>query len=240
VVATVVLSCVAAPLVEEVLFRGLLLESQRVRGTAAAIWLSAIAFAVWHLTPSALRYYALMGALLGWLYTRRGLACSIAAHVGFNGVLTAAALSLVLTPGPTATVEGLSAQLPSGWRAISAAELPGGAALAGSAAGFRGPSGSAILLLSFPTPVAPDVDEVYDRIDASGFAAIDPAHTALHELRLPVGPAVEVVEHVGGDDATVVFVPHAGRSFELVLHGAGSVKARSDFARVLKDLRLSS
>jgi membrane protease YdiL (CAAX protease family) len=238
VIATVLISCVAAPLVEEVLFRGLLLESQRGRGTAVAIWVSAAAFAVWHLTPSALRYYALMGALLGWLYTRRGLACSMAAHVGFNGVLTVAALSVVLGSGPSITVDGLSAQLPSGWRAAASSELPAGLIASGSAAAFRGPSGSAIVLVSFPTPVAPTVDEVYTRLSASGLTALAPGHTALHELQLPAGPAVEVVEKIRGDDATVVFLPHAGRSFELVMHGAGSVKARSDFDRILRSLQL--
>ena len=59
------------------------------------------------------------------------------------------------------------------------------------------------------------------------------------ELRLPAGPAVEVVDKVHGDDVTVVFLPHAGRSYELVLRGAGSVKARSDFDRVLRSLQVS-
>lgn len=238
VIATVVISCVAAPLVEEVLFRGLLLESQRGRGTAAAIWISAAAFAVWHLTPSALRYYALMGALLGWLYTRRGLVCSIAAHFGFNAVLTVAALTIVLGSGATVSVDGLSVQLPSGWRAASPADLPASLMTSSSVAAFRGPSGSAIVLVSFPTAVAPNVDEVYDRLSSAGLTALVPGHTALHELKLPAGPAVEVVERIGGDDATVVFVPHAGRSFELVMHGAGSIKARSDFDRILRTLEL--
>ena len=109
VIATVLITCAAAPLIEEVLFRGLLLESQRGRGTRVAIWISALAFAVWHLNPSALRYYALMGALLGLLYTQHGLTCSIAAHVGFNGVLTVAALSIVLSPGSPVSLDGLNA-----------------------------------------------------------------------------------------------------------------------------------
>jgi hypothetical protein len=237
--AAVLLTCVAAPLVEEVLFRGLLLESQRGRGTAVAIWLSAIAFAVWHLTPSALRYYALMGALLGWLYTRRGLVCSMAAHVGFNGVLTIAALSVVLSPGATVTVDGLSAQLPSGWRAVDSSKMPASLGFLGSAEGFLGPSGSAVVVLSIPTPTAPPIDLAYDRLSSDGaMMSLAPGHTSLHELRLPSGPAVEITAERNGDQVTAVFIPHDGRSYTLVLHGAGSVKARSDFERILRSLRL--
>ena len=237
VIATVLITCAAAPLVEEVLFRGLLLESQRGRGTRVAIWISALAFAVWHLNPSALRYYALMGALLGWLYTRRGLACSMAAHVGFNGVLTLAALSLVLSPGATVSLDGLTAQLPSGWQTASASELPGTLTDTGSALGFHGPSGAAVVVVSFATPTAPSIDDVYDRLSGGGFGHADTS--ALHEIRLPVGLAVEVVQQFHGDEATVVFLPHAGRSYELALRGAGSVKARSDFDRILNSLRVS-
>jgi len=236
VIATVLITCAAAPLIEEVLFRGLLLESQRGRGTRAAIWISALAFAVWHLNPAALRYYALMGALLGWLYTRHGLAGSIAAHVGFNGVLTVAALSLVLSPGSAVSLDGLNAELPSGWRAASTSELPSVLTDTGSVAGFKGPSGAELVVVSFATATAPSVDAVYDRLSGGGFGASDKG--ALHELRLPAGPAVEVFQQLQGDDATIVFLPHAGRSYELALRGAGSVKARSDFDRILKSLRV--
>jgi membrane protease YdiL (CAAX protease family) len=237
VIATVLITCAAAPLIEEVLFRGLLLESQRGRGTRVAIWISALAFAVWHLNPSALRYYALMGALLGWLYTRRGLACSIAAHVGFNGVLTLAALSLVLSPGSSVSVRGLDVHLPSGWRAAAASELPVDLAASGGVAGFRGPSGAELVIVSFDTPAGLTVEEIYDRLSVGGFGA--PGHGALHELRLPAGPAVEVEQKLQGDDGTVVFLPHTGHSYELALRGAGSVKARNDFERILKSLQVS-
>ena len=239
VVAAILISCIAAPLVEEVLFRGLLLESQRFRGTSGAIWLSAAGFAVWHLNPVALRYYALLGALLGWLYTRRGLACSIAAHLGFNGVLTVAALSVVLSPGASLNVDGLSAHLPSGWRAASPTDLPASLSTIGSFAGFRGPSGAALVVVAVPSANTPTVDDIYDRLSSSGFTTLIPGHSDLHELRLPAGEAVEVVDQIKGDQVTIVFLPHSGRSYELVMRGAGSVKARADFAQILKDLRVS-
>ena len=239
VIAAILISCAAAPLVEEVLFRGLLLESQRFRGTAAAIWVSAAAFAVWHLNPAALRYYALMGALLGWLYTRRGLACSMAAHLGFNGVLTVAALSVVLSPGAALNVNGLSAQLPSGWRTAALSDLPESLTSFGSVQTFRGPSGSALVAVAVPSPSTPTVDDLYDRLSNSGFTTLIPGHSDLHELRLPAGPAVELVAEFHGDQMTIVILPHAGRSYELLMRGAGSAKARSDFAHILKDLRVS-
>ena len=239
VIAAVLISCAAAPLIEEVLFRGLLLESQRFRGTAGAIWLSAAAFAVWHLNPAALRYYALLGALLGWLYTRRGLVCSMAAHLGFNGVLTIAALSVVLSPGAAVNLDGLSAHLPSGWRAASLSDLPESLSNVGSVKSFRGPSGSALVVVAVPSPSTPTVDDIYDRLSSSGFTSLIPGHSDLRELRLPAGPAVEVVSQVRGDQVTIVFLPHAGRSYELLMRGAGSAKARSDFGRILKDLRVS-
>ena len=238
VVAAVLISCLAAPLVEEVLFRGLLLESQRFRGTAAAVWLSAAAFAVWHLNPLALRYYALLGALLGWLYVRRGLVCSMAAHLGFNGVLTVAALSVVLSPGPSLSVDGLSAHLPSGWRAAASADVPASLTQLGSFQAFHGPSGAALVVVAVPSATTPTVDGIYDRLSSSGFSTLIPGHSDLHELRLPAGPAVEFVDQLNGDQMTIVFLPHSGRSYELFMHGAGSVKARADFARILKDLRI--
>src|SRR5207248_898764 len=63
----VLISCVCAPLVEEVLFRGLLLESLRTRGEAFGIWMSGLAFAVWHLTPAALSLNGPSGAWFGAL-----------------------------------------------------------------------------------------------------------------------------------------------------------------------------
>src|SRR6202012_999536 len=57
IVITLLIACLAAPLVEETLFRGLLLESLRARGASTALVLSALAFAIWHFMPGALIYY---------------------------------------------------------------------------------------------------------------------------------------------------------------------------------------
>jgi len=239
IVAAILISCMAAPLIEEVLFRGVLLESQRYRGTGAAIWLSALAFAAWHLNPAALRYYALLGALLGWLYSRRGLACSMAAHLGFNGVLTLAALSVVLSSGPTVTLPGVSMQLPSGWTSASPQDLPRELSTFGDAVGYRGPSGAALVVASLNTPTAPTVDQLWDRFGSMPFGGPGSPGSSLEELQLPAGHAVEMKTKVGGHDLALVLVPHDGRSVEIVLDGAGSAKARSDLTRMLRSLRVT-
>jgi hypothetical protein len=151
-------------------------------------------------------------------------------------VLTVAALSLVLSPGSAVSLDGLHVDLPAGWHTASASELPASLTQTGSVAGFRGPSGAELVVVSFATPVAPPIDAVYDRLSGGGFGSSGKG--ALHELQLPAGPAVEVFQQLTGDDATIVFLPHTGRSYELALRGAGSVKARSDFDRILKSLRV--
>jgi membrane protease YdiL (CAAX protease family) len=114
---------IAAPFIEEMLFRGLFVESLRSKGQMTAVLSGAVAFSFWHLNPLALRYYVLAGFLLGYLYWRFGLTGSITAHAVFNsslGVAAVAALSL----GPL-TVEdsGVRLNLPAGWHLIDEASV---------------------------------------------------------------------------------------------------------------------
>jgi membrane protease YdiL (CAAX protease family) len=112
IVLMVLITCIAAPLVEETLFRGLLLEALRPRGRGLAIVGSALAFAIWHFIPSALIYYGVLGAGLAAIYLWRGLAASMAAHAGFNGVLTVAAIVVVLGPAHPVAFGGVSFTAP--------------------------------------------------------------------------------------------------------------------------------
>ena len=115
ILTLVVVAVVVAPVFEEMLFRGLLLESLRSRGRTSAILGAAVAFAFWHLNPLALRYYVLVGFLLGYLYWRWGLAASIGTHAVFNGLLTVAAV-LVLSVGSwTVDRAGVRLEVPAGW-----------------------------------------------------------------------------------------------------------------------------
>ena len=61
--------CVAAPALEEVLFRGILLQGLlRNYRPAVAIAQSALLFGVFHFNPAQSLNAALIGLLLGWLY----------------------------------------------------------------------------------------------------------------------------------------------------------------------------
>jgi membrane protease YdiL (CAAX protease family) len=65
--------CFAAPLLEEVFFRGILLKGLlRNYRPVVAIGQSALLFGLMHMSPAQSIATALMGALLGWLYYRTG------------------------------------------------------------------------------------------------------------------------------------------------------------------------
>jgi membrane protease YdiL (CAAX protease family) len=230
IAAAVLICCVAAPFLEELLFRGLLLASLLGNGTRFALWTSAAAFAAWHLTPSALKYYALMGAFLGGLYLKRGLACSIAAHAAFNGVLTAAAVSYALAPGPVVTAEGLTLRAPHGWHEASRTPY----------LDLRGPSAGEVVVASLPGG-GDDVDRMWDRVRAGALPVGDlfTARTdTARPVDLPAGRALRVRVTTEGHDGDLVLLPGKDRTYLVLLVSGGSVRARADFDRMLTDLRI--
>lgn len=85
----VLMTCVIAPVVEEMLFRGLILRSflrQYPRG--AALVGSAVLFGAAHLNVYQFAAGSLMGLLLGWLYDRtRSLWPCIALHAAYNAAV---------------------------------------------------------------------------------------------------------------------------------------------------------
>ncbi|HET7310373.1 MAG TPA: type II CAAX endopeptidase family protein [Mycobacteriales bacterium] len=236
VAVAILLTCICAPLVEEVLFRGLLLESLRTRGAAFGIWMSGIAFAIWHLNPSALRYYALMGALFGLLYVKRGLVCSMAAHAGFNGVLTIAAVFIVLAPMKTFSGLGVDVRAPGGWSQdhTSAAGLS-----------LHGPSGAWLGVMTVETPVQPDLQQVTARLTSETLASAVPSQefsvdrNTVRKVDEPIGHGVELDVTVQGHSGHMLFFPRTGQSVEVVFLSGGSLKAEHDFARMLASLSLS-
>lgn len=88
--ATTLVGCVIAPVVEEMLFRGIVLRGFLHRyGRAQAIWGSAALFGAAHLNIYQFVSALLIGALSGWLYERgRSLVPCIALHAAFNTALT--------------------------------------------------------------------------------------------------------------------------------------------------------
>jgi uncharacterized protein len=89
--SAVIATCVIAPVVEEMLFRGILLRgflAQYPRGPA--IGFSALYFGFVHFNIYQYVGAFWMGLLLGWLYERsRSLIPCIALHVGVNGAVVA-------------------------------------------------------------------------------------------------------------------------------------------------------
>ena len=241
IVVTIAISCLMAPFIEEILFRGLLLESLRGKGVLAAVSLSGIAFAVWHLNPAALRYYALMGALLGFLYVKRGLVCSMAAHFTFNGVLTVAALAVVLSPGKTFTFADVSIHAPSGWGQHHAT-IPAGPA---TAFALDGPSESAVVVMEFPASSLPPVtvSSIEAALNRGALSTFLPSYgTSLanvREVQLPLGTAVEADVTVEGHSGNFVFIPRQTETVMVMFLSAGSEKAKADFPRMLDSLRLA-
>lgn len=77
------LGCVAAPLLEELFFRGILLKGLlRNYRPAVAIGQSALLFGLLHLSPAQSIATALMGLVLGWLYYRtRSVTLCIGLHM---------------------------------------------------------------------------------------------------------------------------------------------------------------
>jgi membrane protease YdiL (CAAX protease family) len=79
-------AAVAAPVFEEILFRGFLLPSlTRYVPVWSAIGLSALLFALAHLSLSEVLPLAVLGVVLGYVYTRsRGLLAPILLHSLWN------------------------------------------------------------------------------------------------------------------------------------------------------------
>jgi membrane protease YdiL (CAAX protease family) len=138
VAVMIFIAVVAAPITEELLFRGLLVEAFRSRGRTTAVLAGALAFAAWHLNPAVLRYYVLMGFLLGFLYWRFGLSGSITAHATFNAVLVVFAFAAISGSPETVSGAQVSLKAPPGWQVVDdrpsptvdlALEAPNGAAM---------------------------------------------------------------------------------------------------------------
>lgn len=229
VAATVLITVVAAPVCEEVLFRGLMLESLLRFGRRPAIWASGFAFAAWHLMPDSMGYYTLFGTVFGALYLRRGLACSMAAHAAFNGVLTAAAVVYALGPGVTVSGAGVVLTAPPGWHD------------SGRGVRLTGPSGAQVVVEASRDEGIP-LDFMLDFLVRSpshelGFTVRD---ETVHMARLPVGWSVRARITAEGRDGEIVLFTANGRAYEVTLLSAGSPRVRADFEKMLRDLRLRS
>ncbi|MBN2309411.1 MAG: CPBP family intramembrane metalloprotease [Candidatus Hydrogenedentes bacterium] len=97
--------CVMAPVLEESLFRGLILNGLlKRRGPRKAILVTALLFAIGHVNPAQVLFAFLLGVVFGWLFLRtHSVWVAILAHFTHNCM---AALSPLFAPGiPGATTE---------------------------------------------------------------------------------------------------------------------------------------
>ena len=239
ILAAVALAVLVAPCVEELLFRGLVVEGLRPAGTKPAIAVGAVLFALWHLNPGLLVYYFGMGALLGRLYCRRGLVASLAAHAAFNGCIVLAALAAVTGPSLTLTgASGVAVRVPPGWHMPTSPE--GDAA--GAALAVDGPSGAGLLVLrrDLPPGTSVDLNRVVDRFGSSPtiVPGVSVRPGSAHRVALPAGDAVEVTVDAYGHEGEVVVMPRPAATWTVILATGGSSRARRDFPGILKHLHL--
>jgi membrane protease YdiL (CAAX protease family) len=120
-VLALVLGCVAAPVLEEVLMRGVLLRGLlRNYRPAVAIGQSALLFGIFHFNPAQSLNAFLLGLLLGWMYYRsRSLWLCIGLHGLYNALAFGARLpglagakhSAALMYSPTYALVWLAAAL---------------------------------------------------------------------------------------------------------------------------------
>jgi membrane protease YdiL (CAAX protease family) len=86
----VLFSCVAAPVLEEMLFRGVILRGflRQYSRTFAIVW-SAALFGIAHLNLYQMMTALAIGIVAGWLYERcRSLWPCILLHAAYNGFVT--------------------------------------------------------------------------------------------------------------------------------------------------------
>jgi membrane protease YdiL (CAAX protease family) len=232
----VVVTVLCAPFIEELLFRGLLAESMRPRGKGAAIWVSALAFALWHLRPELLRYYLLIGALLGLLYWKRGLVCSMSAHATFNGLLTLVA-ALAVTGAPhTVTGAGITLSAPAAWQQVTpASDGPDGPGLV-----LHNPSGAEVLIERLPIPATLDPNEIAAHMNAAptlGPGVVVKAGT-VHPVQYPAGAGASAEVNDNGHDADAVLISSSQGTVVAELMTGGNANSRPQFESMLRSLQI--
>jgi membrane protease YdiL (CAAX protease family) len=226
---TLIVASVLAPLVEETLFRGVCAGSVLAKGPAPALLVSAAAFAIWHMNLTSLRYYSLMGLLLGGLWLKRGLVASLAAHAVFNGMLTIAAIAATSGAGHLTQWADVSFVLPGGWH-----QFGDGAA----AATFAGPAAAGLIVTRSLPAAMPTVDELVgslqERESATADMRVVPGSEKVVQIDGRPAAAAEIVS--AGQPGHVVRVAGDQAVYTLVMVTSGSPNADRDWRSVLNTL----
>jgi membrane protease YdiL (CAAX protease family) len=260
----VLVACIAAPWVEELLFRGLVAESLRPRGTRAAIQTSAVLFALWH--PQALfplldvflghgsflpfLYYVGMGSIFGKLYFKRGMKATIAAHTAFNGVLVLAAVVSVSGIAQNVGDHGVTTRIPGNWRQADTSAVPvpsdtgrpGVLSDAQTDLALEGPSGAAVIvehqdvLVALSTTADGFDQSVIDR--SQNDTSLGTPSSPAHEVVYPMGKGVRVDVVHNHVPVVYLFVPAGNRIWTVVGQSGGSTSAQKDIEDILMHLQL--
>lgn len=97
---------IAAPLAEELLFRGFVLHSLKPYGKRFAVWGSAILFGAFHGNLLQTPYAFVMGLVLGWLAMEYSLGWAVGLHI-FNNLILAEGMSYVTAALPPLVADGI-------------------------------------------------------------------------------------------------------------------------------------
>ena len=249
IIAAAALMVVCAPLVEEWLFRGLLAESLRDRGRWAALLVSSLLFAIWHLRFAATQYYIVVGLVLCGLYLRRGLVASMSAHATFNGSLLVLAVVASHLGPHTVNTGDVSLRVPATWQEESGTtgDLDPVSNSTDSVApevALRGPTRALLSVFAVQASGSSgDVLRALERRARQGLLRtpvtdLEVDTSSVFVADLPAGRAVRMLGHVDGRRAEVVIVPKAQRIWTLVLRTAGSYRATRDFEQILRQASL--
>jgi membrane protease YdiL (CAAX protease family) len=249
----IAISCVAAPWVEELLFRGLLAESWRGRGIKQAAWFSGVMFALWH--PQALFpllnsllghtagsavpffYYVSMGAVFARLYLKHGLKCSIAAHTAFNGVLVITTLTVLSGPMHTVEHDGVRALVPASWEVVDQPGPANGVVIQDMV--LKGPSGAGMVVMHEVAPGVTDTAEALQALETGvNLSGARSALGAMHEADYPMGHAVHQQMTIEGHATDFVVVVRAPNVYQMVLVSGGSGRAEHEFEGILQHMIL--
>jgi hypothetical protein len=185
-----------------------------------------------------------MGCIFGGLYIKRGLLASMTGHFCFNGILTAAAVVIVLGPGHTYDLNGLQVSLPAGWTE-NATETDNPFVDDAIQLAVDGPDGSGIVFFDLAGAGVDvpeyDPDAVAQRLATSEIPLPTGSSydaTSVRQVDLPtVGRAVEADFTFGANRGELVFFAAGGRPYFTMFINGGSSKAASDFDEMLNTMQ---
>jgi membrane protease YdiL (CAAX protease family) len=226
---------VVAPLVEEVVFRGILTESMLGRGLLRAAAVSAPAFWLWHwrLSPEAFVYLGTFGLLTAAVYRYRGLAASVLAHATFNAILVAIVLVQLAAPARTVhSADGVALRVPASWTSVRATD--------GFDLALSGPSGAQLGELAQQASGPSSVADLTASVRARASALVGGAVAGdVHPISLAAGPAVALTVTDGSRQVEIVELPVRGELYEVVLDDEGSRTAARQAQQMLASLTVS-